>query len=264
MHAETNGISTRYEIHGPASAPVLVFSHSLGVSLEMWRPQLEAFAASHRVLLYDTRGHGGSSLGHTPFTIDTLGNDLLSLLDALAIERAHFCGISMGGLIGQWLGIHAPQRLHRLILASTAQKIGTAEIWNTRIATVQREGFASTIPGALERWFTAGFRASHPQTIAGIEAILRKTQDAAYLACSTAIRDADFRETARQIPTPTLLLAGRYDVTTTCDDLRALAAAIPGSKYIELEAAHLSSVEAAGAFNAAMQAFLSAEASVPA
>jgi 3-oxoadipate enol-lactonase len=222
----------------------------------MWKPQKEAFSRSHRLLLYDTRGHGGSSPSAGPASIDTLGNDLLGLLDALAIERAHFCGISMGGVIGQWLGIHAPQRLLSLTLASTAAKIGTAESWNTRIAAVEREGLAPTIPGTLERWFTASFRSSHPEAVSSIEAILRKTKAPGYLACCAAIRDADFRETAHAIAAPTLLLAGLHDPATTCADMRFLTQAIPGSKYIELDAAHLSSVEAAPAFNAALQAFL--------
>ncbi|HEY9127485.1 MAG TPA: 3-oxoadipate enol-lactonase [Acidobacteriaceae bacterium] len=256
MRLESNGISIQYDFHGPASAPVIVFSHSLGASLAMWRPQLEAFAKSHRVLLCDTRGHGGSSSGSGPATAETLGNDLLGLLDLFSIDRIHFCGLSMGGVIGQWLGVHAPQRLHSLVLANTAAKIGTNESWNTRIAAVERDGLGPLIPGTLERWFTAAFRASHPETVAGIEAILRRTEPAGYLACCAAIRDADFRETACTITVPTLLLAGLHDPTTTCTDMRSLANAISGSRYVELDAAHLSNVEAASAFNEALQAFL--------
>jgi 3-oxoadipate enol-lactonase len=256
---ECNGVTTRYEISGPHSAPVVIFSHSLGASLEMWRPQLAELAESYRVLLYDTRGHGGSGLGSSSFSTETLGRDVLALLDDLAIEQAHFCGLSMGGVIGQWLGVHAPERLLSLVLANTAAKIGTAESWNGRIATVERDGLGAVIPGTLERWFTAGFRSSHPETVAGIEAMLRKTDPAGYLACCAAIRDADFRSmahvTAPGIAVPTLLIAGQHDPVTTPEDLRFLAEAIPRARYVELDAAHLSSVEASHAFSNALLDF---------
>ena len=256
MHAETNGISIQYELQGPPSAPAVVFSHSLGASLEIWRSQLEAFQENYRILLYDTRGHGGTQTGNLPITIETLSRDLLGLLDALAIDRAHFCGLSMGGLIGQWLGIHAPQRLQSLTLANTALKIGAAESWNTRIATVEREGMAAIIPGTLERWLTADFRVAHPGTAAAIETTLRNTGPIGYTACCAVVRDADFRQTASQISLPTLVIAGLHDPTTTPADLQALAAAIPNSKYVELEAGHISSVNASPSFNTALNAFL--------
>ena len=255
MLAQCNDIVVRYEIDGPASAPAVVFSHSLGVSLEMWQPQLERLADRCRIVRYDTRGHGESAVEPGPYSIDDLGGDAIALLDHLGIEKAHFCGLSMGGVIGQWLGIHAPGRLHSLVLASTAAKIGTVESWNARIATVEREGLGAVIPGTLERWFTADFRSRHEDVVQHVEALLRKTQPEGYLGCCAAIRDADFRSAAATIAVPTLLLAGSHDPVITSTDMRSLAASIAGAKYVELDAAHLSSVETAGEFTAALQSF---------
>jgi 3-oxoadipate enol-lactonase len=253
---ETNGIRIHYELSGSAGLPVLVFSHSLGSSLELWEPQLAALAEKRRVLRYDTRGHGASACPAGPYNVDELGADVLGLLDALEIAQVDFCGLSMGGVIGQWLAMHAPQRLRRLALANTAAKIGTAEIWNARIATVELEGLDTVIPGTLERWFTAPFRSSHPAVIAKTEAMIRGTASEGYKACCAALRDADFRESAKTINVPTLLIAGTSDPVTTPADLRFLAGVIANSQLVELSAAHLSNVEAAEAFNQALLHFL--------
>lgn len=255
MIAQSNGTTIRYEISGPASAPAVVLSHSLGVSLEMWQPQVEALSERYCVIQYDTRGHGDLPVAAGPYSIEILGKDMLALLDLLGIERAHFCGLSMGGVIGQWLGIHAPHRLHSLVLANTAAKIGTAEGWNTRIATVEREGLDAVIPGTLERWFTPAFRKQDPEIVQGVERMLKKTEPAGYLACCSAVRDADFRSAVHTIPVPTLLIAGKEDPVTTCGDLHFLASKISQATYIALNAAHLSNVEAAHEFNVALHAF---------
>jgi 3-oxoadipate enol-lactonase len=254
--AESNGVSIHYEITGDAGLPTLVLSHALGANLAMWEPQAAALASHFRLLRYDTRGHGASTLPPEPFSIADLGQDVLNLLDTLQIARASFCGISMGGLIGQWLGIHAPGRLQKLILSNTAAKIGTEDGWNTRMAAVLRDGLPSIIPGALERWFTAGFRAAHPAAVAAIGAMLQSTDAKGYIANCAAIRDADFRAALQAIQAPTLVIAGSYDQGTTPADGQFLAENIAGSAYVELSAAHLSSVEAASEFNAALLDFL--------
>lgn len=255
-YAELDGVRMNYELTGAAGLPVLVLSHSLGTNLTMWQPQIDALSADFRLLCYDTRGHGKSSIPPGPYTVADLGRDLLQLLDLLEIVQVSFCGISMGGVIGQWLGVHAPNRLDRLILANTAAKIGTAEGWNARIATVWQEGVRPTISGTLERWFTAGFRASQPQTVAAIGAMLQSTDPQGYAANCAAIRDADFRATIQAIHASTLVIAGSRDVGTTPADGRFLAEQIAGSQYVELPVAHLSSVEAADEFNAALLTFL--------
>lgn len=254
--AELDGIRIRYELTGDPGLPVLVMSHSLGVDLTMWEPQLAALAPHVRILRYDTRGHGGSSVPEGPYTAANLGGDMLALLDALGIQHANFCGLSMGGVVGQWLGIHAQDRIQKLVLADTAAKIGTEEGWNSRIETVLRDGLNSIVPGTLERWFTLPFRAAEPRTIARTAAVLGATSAKGYAGCCAAIRDADFRGSIAQIGVPTLVITGSHDPVTPPADGRFMADSIAGSRYVELAAAHLSNVEAAGAFNEALLAFL--------
>jgi len=245
-----------YAVSGDRSLPVLVFSNSLGASLAMWEPQIQALGSNFRLLRYDTRGHGQSNATEGGHSIADLGRDVLRLLDTLEIERASFCGLSMGGLVGQWLGVHAPDRLHKLVLANTAAKIGAPEVWNARIALVLREGLDPVIPGTLERWFTPAFHAAHPEIVAATAAMLKTTDVPAYAACCAAIRDADFRCSIQAISTPALVVAGTHDPVTPPSDGRFLAENIPGASYVELSAAHLSNVEAAPGFNAALVEFL--------
>ena len=254
-----DGIQIHYESIGSADLPVLVLSHSLGANLGMWKPQISALSRHSRLLLYDMRGHGKSSVAPEACTIADMGRDVLHLLDRLEIEHASFCGLSMGGTIGQWLGIHASGRIRRLVLANTAAKIGTDDGWNTRIATVLRDGMAPIVPGTLERWFTADFRAAQPEVVKEIEIMLRSMDTNGYAASCSAIRDADFRATASAIRLPTLLIAGTHDPATTPEDAQFLAGNIPGSQYVELPTAHLSNVEAAEPFNTAVLDFLNAD-----
>ncbi len=250
------GIRLHYELTGDRSRPVLVFSNSLGANLSMWELQVAALTPYFRILRYDTRGHGQSSALPSPYSISDLGLDLLRLLDSVGIARASFCGLSMGGVIGQWLGIHAGHRLHKLVLANTAAKIGVPEVWNSRMELVLREGLAPVIPGTLERWFTPAFHAAQPAVIRATAAMLETTDVAAYAACCAAIRDADFRPSLAKIQTPTLVIAGAYDPVTSPQDGRYLADNSPSALYVELPAAHLSNVEDPVGFNAALLAFL--------
>jgi len=254
--AEVNNVRIHYELTGDSALPVLVFSHSLGVNFSMWDAQLSAVASSSCVLRYDTLGHGKSSTPAGPYSATDLGTDVVGLLDALKIEQANFCGLSMGGVIGQWLAINAPTRIRKLVLASTAAKIGTQETWNTRIATVEQQGLQSIIPGTLERWFTADFRGSAPEIVADIATSLEATTAQGYLACCAAIRDADFRANIAEVTAPTLVISGSEDPVTTPEDGRFLAQNIAGAKFVELPAAHLSNVESAREFNAALLNFL--------
>ena len=170
-----------YQLEGPAGAPVLVLSNSLGTNLHMWDAQIPAFTEHFRVLRYDTRGHGGSLITPGPYSIEQNGRDVLALLDALDIPRAHFCGLSMGGLIGQWLGIHAPERIERLVLCNTAAKIGTPEIWNPRIDTVLgggAEAMRNLRDASISRWFTADFAEGYPDQVEPIVGMLAQTSPA--------------------------------------------------------------------------------------
>jgi 3-oxoadipate enol-lactonase len=256
--AEIKGFRTHYTLAGAAGAPVLVFSNSLGTNLSMWNPQLPVFEKHFRVLRYDTRGHGQSSVTAGPYSIEQLGNDVLALLDILHLERVHFCGLSMGGMIGMWLGMNAPERLNKLALCNTGAKIGTVEGWKTRIETVRKGGMKPVAAGVIERWFTPAFRAKAPEEIAAIQDILENTNAEGYVANCAAVRDFDAREAISAIRVPTLVIAGEQDPATPPADGRFLAEKINGARYVELSAAHLSNIEDRDRFNQEVSVFLNA------
>ena len=250
-----------YQIDGPEAAPVLVLSNSLGTDLGMWETQLPLWSQHFRVLRYDTRGHGASLVTAGPYSIEQLGRDVLALLDALDIPQAHFVGLSMGGLIGQWLGINAGQRLRSLTLCNTAAQIGTAEVWNSRIDTVLKGGQQAMVElrdASIARWFTPGFAQAQPQQAQRICQMLAQTSPQGYAANCAAVRDADFREQVGGIKVPTLIVAGTEDVVTTPAHGRFMQAAIQGADYAEFPAAHLSNVEIGEAFSRRVFDFLQA------
>ena len=246
-----------YRLDGSAGAPVIVLSNSLGAALSMWDRQVAPLSRRFRVLRYDTRGHGLSSAPAGPYTLEALGGDVLELLDALRIDRPHFCGLSMGGLIGLWLGIHAGGRLERLVVCNTAARVGTADAWNSRMAAVRSGGMKAVTPALLERWFTAAFRESSPRAIESTQKMLLQAPAEGYLACCEAVRDADLRERVGEVKARTLVISGASDPVTPPADGRFLAEKIPGARYVELEAAHLSNIEAAAQFTDALLQFLS-------
>jgi 3-oxoadipate enol-lactonase len=247
-----------YELSGPAKAPVLVFSNSLGTTFSMWDPQTSAVGKTVRILRYDTRGHGKTSVTPGPYSFDQLGQDVLDLVDALKIEHFWFCGLSMGGVIGMWLGLHAPQRVRKLVLCSTAAKIGTAETWNTRMAAVRKGGMKSISQGAMERWFTAKFREKAPDVIERTKRMVESASVDGYVACCAALRDADLRESIGAIRAPTLVISGAHDPATPPSDGHFIAERISGARYLDLDAAHLSNIEQEAHFTAEVSKFLSA------
>jgi 3-oxoadipate enol-lactonase len=255
-HIDTGRARLNCRWDGPAQGPVLVLSHSLGAALDMWSPQLEAFGGRWRVLRYDTRGHGASSVPAGPYTIGQLGTDVLDLLDAYGIERASFCGLSMGGTVGMWLGVHAAGRIDRLVLCNTAPYFGPPELMNARMETVRAHGMAAIVDGVIERWFTPAFRAADPAMVQRIREILMASSPEGYVACCAALRDLDLRESLPGIHVPTLVIAGSDDPSSPPATALAIAAAIPGARCIELPAAHLSNIGAAAAFNASVLGFL--------
>lgn len=248
-----------YQLDGPEGAPVLVLSNSLGTDLHMWDTQVAVFAEHFQVLRFDTRGHGKSLVTEGPYSIEQLGQDVLALLDALHIERAHFCGLSMGGLIGQWLGIHAGERLKRLVVCNTAAKIGTPEVWNPRIEMVLRDGPAAMVAlrdASIARWFTADFAEANPGQAKLITDMLAATSPQGYAANCGAVRDADFREQLSSIKAPTLVVAGTEDAVTPPSGGHFIQAHVQGAEYAEFYAAHLSNVQAGGAFSDRVLEFL--------
>lgn len=245
-----------HELAGQHDAPCIVLSTSLGARLQMWQPQMQALTQHFRVLRYDMRGHGASPSPAGPYSIADLGNDVLQLLDHHNIRSAHFCGISLGGVIGQWLGIHASDRIQKLILCNTAAKVGTDEGWQKRITEVRANGMASIADTVISRWFTPSFAASHPQVIASIRDGMLASNVEGYAACCEALRTCDLRNEIATITTPTLVIAGDQDVVCTTADADFLHTSIPGSQKLTLPAAHLSTVEAAEHFNKSLLNFL--------
>ena len=245
-----------YRTDGDRAKPCLVLSNSLGTDLSMWQAQAAALAGDFFVVRYDTRGHGRSSAGAAPFGIERLGQDVVALLDHLDIARAAFCGISMGGLTGQWLGIHQPQRLTQLVLANTAARIGSADAWLARAEQVRRDGMAAVADGAPARWFTPQFLQREPDTVAHMIATLRGQDTGGYAACCEALAQADLRASVGMITVPTLVIAGEHDPVTTLDDARWLQQQVAGSRLASVPASHISNVEAAQAFTAQLRDFL--------
>jgi 3-oxoadipate enol-lactonase len=250
-----------YLLEGPAGAPVLVLSNSLGTDLHMWDAQIPAFTQHFQVLRYDTRGHGASLVSDGPYRIEQNGRDVLALLDALGIAKAHFCGLSMGGLIGQWLGINAPERIERLVLCNTAAKIGTPEVWNPRIETVLAGGaqaMRDLRDASISRWFTADFAEANLDKVEPIVGMLAQTSPEGYAANCAAVRDADYREQLGNIKAPTLIVCGSGDPVTTVEHGRFMQERIAGAELVEFHAAHLSNVQASDDFSQRVLVFLTA------
>jgi len=245
-----------YRIDGDEDAPVLVLSNSLGTDHNMWSPQMLELATRYRVLRYDTRGHGRSSTTPGPYTIEKLGRDVLALLDALAIERVHFCGLSLGGMTGMWLGVHAAERIDKLVLCNTTAKINAPGLYDARIEAVRSGGMRAVVDAVIGRWFTDDFIARHDEHVAPVRVMLERSPPDGYIACCEAIRDMDQREAISRIRLPTMVIAGTHDLPTPPADGRFIAAAIPGAGYVEFDAAHLSNIEAAPKFTAALIEFL--------
>lgn len=255
-YASVDGTDLHYRMDGTRGAPVLVLSNSLGTDLSMWEPQMAALRPHFCVVRYDTRGHGQSGVPPGPYDIGMLGRDVVALLDHLGTARASFCGLSLGGIAGIWLGIHAAARIDKLVLADTAPSIGTADIWNQRIDSVSKGGMAAISEALLARWFTPGFIAREPSTIATMKAMMERQPPPGYVACCAAVRDVDLRGDVARIRAPTLLVTGTHDPVTPPSDAAFLASRIDGAKIVEVDASHLSNVEAASAFSAALASFL--------
>jgi 3-oxoadipate enol-lactonase len=254
--AETGEVRLNYRFDGPEKAPVILLSNSLGTNLSMWDPQATVLCEKFGVLRYDTRGHGLSSVTPGSYTIEQLGRDVIALLDALKIESAHFCGLSMGGMIGMWLGVNAANRVKGLVLCNTAARIGTAETWNARIKDVKERGMAAIATTVVLRWFSENFVKKSPEVVKAMRQMLLQAPPEGYAACSSAIRDTDQSNDLARIKNRTLVIAGLQDPVIPVADARMVADRIPGASYLELQAAHLSNIEAAPQFTEALLKFL--------
>ena len=253
---ETKDLRIHYELDGPADAPTLVLSNSLGTNLSLWDSQLPIFSQRFRVLRYDSRGHGQTPATQGEYSVDMLGRDVLQLLEALNLKRINFCGLSIGGMTGMWLAINAPPRLEKLVLSNTAPKIGQLDTWNERIRAVREGGTKAVAQQVVDRWFTPGFRLNHPDEIAKTRHMIENTSTDGYVGSCAAVRDFDFWEKVGTIRSQTLVIAGTHDASVPPSDAQKLAKQIPAARYIELAAAHISNIEAAGGFTDEVSSFL--------
>lgn len=238
-----NIMKTNYKLSGTPNSPVLVFSNSLGTDMSMWDEVIPYLLPYFQVLQYDTRGRSKSQIKTEPYTIELLGQDVIDLLDTLKIEKAHFCGLSMGGLIGQWLAIHHSDRFPKIILSNTAAKIGNAEGWNSRIETIQNSGLEFIVAATMDRWFTNDFIANNAERVDETHQMFVASDVSGYSNCCEAIRDADFREDLHKINSQILVIAGNEDAVTTTDDAKVLVNKIPEAAIRILSARHLSATE---------------------
>jgi 3-oxoadipate enol-lactonase len=254
--APVEGGQIHYRLEGKRELPVLVLSNSLGTDLSLWDAQMPAFTQHFRVLRYDSYGHGASTFSAGEFKIDRLGQDVVKLLDLLEIGTISFCGLSVGGIVGQWLALNAAKRLAKVVLCNTSAHIGTAEGWNARIDAVRKGGIASISKDVLERWFTPPFHEREPGTVDRFRKILEATPPGSYTATCAAIRDTDLRREVSKIRTQTLVVAGTQDKATPPEGGRFLAKQIIGSRYVEFDTAHLSNVELPQRFSEEVLKFL--------
>jgi len=259
MKIRANGIEINYEIHGKESAPWLLLSHSLACSVRMWDPQIAALKDRYRILAYDTRGHGATEATKGAYTLEMLADDLFFLLKELKIEKAHYCGLSMGGMIGQTFALKYPGVFRTLTLADTTCRYpaDAAPVWAERIKTVESKGMAPLAEPTLERWFTEPFRKSNPAVVDGIRKLILATPVAGYAGCCHAIPKIDLAARLKEIKCPILVVVGADDPGTPVSMAKEIHDNAPGSKLVVLpQAAHLANLEQPDGFTRALREFL--------
>jgi 3-oxoadipate enol-lactonase len=242
---------------GSGTVPI-VLSNSLGTTVDLWEGQIAALSSSHAVWRYDTRGHGRSDAPMGEYSLERLGRDLIAVVDATAAPHVDLCGVSIGGLTALWAAIHRPARVRRLVLANTAARIGDPALWSERIAAARAGGMRPLADAAMLRWFTEPFRVAQPGIVSFFRETIEQTSVDGYAGCCAALRDGDVRPQAGGVSCPTLIVTGTHDVATPAEAGRWLGDQIGGAHVVELAAAHLSNVECAEQFNAAVRAFLAA------
>ena len=259
MKTRANGIEVYYELHGREGAPWLVLSHSLACSVRMWDPQIAALKDEYRILAYDTRGHGASEAPPGAYTLELLADDLFSLLKELKIEKAHYCGLSMGGMIGQTFALKYPGVLRTLALADTTSRYpeNAAPLWAERIKTAQAQGMGPLAQPTLERWFTEAFRKANPAPVEAIRKLILATPVPGYAGCCHAIPKINLTARLKEIKCPILVIVGEQDPGTPPAMAREIHDNAPGSKLVVLpQAAHLSNLEQPEGFSRALRDFL--------
>jgi 3-oxoadipate enol-lactonase len=240
---DADGCPLYVEIEGNENAPVLMLSNSLGTNLHMWDDQAGEWARHFRLVRYDRRGHGKSGVPNSPYSMERLGKDVLAILDALKIRKTNWCGLSMGGMVGQWLGANAPDRVEKLVLSNTNSYYADKTPWIDRIKFVQEKGLETLVDANMQRWFTEGFRQRAPQVIARMKEMFVATKVPGYVGCCEAIRDMDFRDSNPRITAPTLVIVGAQDPATPPSAGEIIQKAIKGAKLVSLDAAHIANME---------------------
>jgi 3-oxoadipate enol-lactonase len=246
-----------YRLDGRPGSPLLVLGNSLGTDISMWERQMEAFTAHHRVLRIDTRGHGASDVAPGEARIEDLARDVMRVVDALHVDRFAFCGLSLGAMVGQWLGIHMADRLDRLVLSNAAAYLPPPESWSQRMALARRDGMAALVDAVMPRFFSQDYRDRADPFFDSMRNTFLATSAEGYAVCCGAVRDADFRPDLHRIATPTLVIAGALDTATPADIHGvALRDGIAGAHWALLQAGHIANVEQPQAFNRAVMDFL--------
>jgi len=253
---DADGCLLNVSVEGRDGGPTLMLSNSLGSTMQMWEPQMKALTQIFRVIRYDRRGHGKSSVPPGPYSMERFGRDVLAILDDLNIAKTHWCGLSMGGMVGQWLGASAPDRFGKIILANTACHYPDPTNWHNRIKAVKEGGIASVADAVMANWLTADFREREPQITANLKAMMLTTPVEGYIACCEALSTLDNRELLPKIKSPTLVIAGRHDMSTPVAAGELIRSQIPGASMTILDAAHISNIEQPHAFTDAVVGFL--------
>ena len=236
-------VEVAFAVDGAEGTPTVVLSNSLGSTPAMWDPQFPALASRFQVVRYDHRGHGRSPVPPGPYELADLGADIIAMLDRLSLERVHWCGLSLGGMVGMWMAINAPERIDRLVLCCTSARLGPPEMWAQRAETVRAEGVEAVADAGIGRWLTEGFIEREPERTAAVRAMLVATPDEGYAGCCAAIEHMDLIPELGAVRAPTLVIAGRQDPATPPEHGERIAAGIPGARLELVDAAHLATIE---------------------
>jgi 3-oxoadipate enol-lactonase len=236
-------VEVPHRVDGPTEAPVLVLSNSLGSTSDMWDPQVPALTERFRVIRYEIRGHDGAPVPDGPYSLDDLGGDAVALLDRLGVERAHFAGLSLGGMTGMWLAVNAPERLDRLVLMCTSAMLSKEHDWPLRARTVREQGTGAVAEAVVERWFTPAYVAANPDVAERMRTMVADTPAEGYAGCCDAIDAMDLVEDIARVKAATLVIAGREDPATPPPHAEQIASRIPGARLALVDAAHLANYE---------------------
>ena len=251
-----DGCRINVEVEGPEGAPALMLSNSLGTNLHMWDPQVPAFAKQFRVIRYDRRGHGQSDVPQGPYSMERFGRDVIAILDKLGIEKTNWCGLSMGGMVGQWLGANAGGRMEKLVLSNTHSHYADKTPWQDRIKFVEEKGLGQLVDPNMQRWFTEGFRGRAPDVMAKMKEMFVATDPKGYIGCCQAIMAMDMRPSNPNIKNPTLVIVGAQDAATPPAAGEAIQKQIAGARLASIDAAHIANMEQPEAYTQTVLDFL--------